>query len=139
MKSRLYSFCFVSRIDGALDPWISGMFGLLDELYPTDISASISNRDIQIEDSLPPPRIKDITDVSRADKPRRKTSYDTSSVEIATGSNYHSATVRRNDRITDPSWYQDVRHLEFDFRDDITCVTFISAHASSTLIGRSYF
>lgn len=32
---------------------------------------------------------------------------------------YHQATVMTNRRITSSDWYQDVRHLEFDFQDDI--------------------
>jgi len=32
---------------------------------------------------------------------------------------YHTATVKCNRRITADDWYQDVRHFEFDFVDDI--------------------
>jgi sulfite reductase alpha subunit-like flavoprotein len=32
---------------------------------------------------------------------------------------FYSATVKCNNRITAGDWYQDVRHFEFDFDDDI--------------------
>jgi sulfite reductase alpha subunit-like flavoprotein len=32
---------------------------------------------------------------------------------------YHTATVLCNRRITAGDWYQDVRHIEFSFQDDI--------------------
>lgn len=32
---------------------------------------------------------------------------------------YHQAWVKVNERITVQDWYQDVRHFEFDFQDDI--------------------
>ena len=32
---------------------------------------------------------------------------------------YHKGTIKANRRITAPDWYQDVRHLEFGFEDDI--------------------
>ena len=34
----------------------------------------------------------------------------------------HTATVARNTRITDPAWYQDVRHFDLDFDEDLECV-----------------
>jgi hypothetical protein len=38
---------------------------------------------------------------------------------LQTDNSYHTATVRCNRRITASDWYQDVRHFEFDFVDDI--------------------
>jgi hypothetical protein len=35
---------------------------------------------------------------------------------------FHTATVKSNGRITADGWYQDVRHLEFEFLDDIQYV-----------------
>jgi len=35
---------------------------------------------------------------------------------------YHKGTIKVNQRITAPDWYQDVRHLEFGFEDDIKLV-----------------
>jgi sulfite reductase alpha subunit-like flavoprotein len=37
---------------------------------------------------------------------------------------YHMAKVRCNRRITSPDWYQDVRHMEFSFEDDIRYAPF---------------
>ena len=34
---------------------------------------------------------------------------------------YHTAKLRCNRRITSPDWYQDVRHIEFSFEDEIRC------------------
>lgn len=35
---------------------------------------------------------------------------------------YHTATLVGNERITADDWTQDVRHFEFKFDDDISCV-----------------
>jgi hypothetical protein len=32
---------------------------------------------------------------------------------------YHDAVLIRNDRVTAPEWYQDVRNLTFFFKDDL--------------------
>lgn len=36
---------------------------------------------------------------------------------------YHNATLKSNTRITASDWFQDVRHLEFTFDEDIQCVS----------------
>ena len=36
--------------------------------------------------------------------------------------NFYSATVKGNTRITVEGWYQDVRHLEFEFSNNLRCV-----------------
>lgn len=38
---------------------------------------------------------------------------------------YHAAKLRCNRRITSPDWYQDVRHIEFSFEEDIRCGSFV--------------
>lgn len=35
---------------------------------------------------------------------------------------YHKSTVKCNERTTADGWYQDVRHLEFTFEDDLESV-----------------
>ena len=35
---------------------------------------------------------------------------------------YYTATISTNSRITAPDWYQDVRHFELTFDEDIECV-----------------
>jgi hypothetical protein len=45
---------------------------------------------------------------------------------------YILTTLTRNDRITSKDWYQDVRHLEFDFDHDIMHV-FLSSHCLCVL------
>ena len=63
-------------------------------------------------DNCPPPRIllknmaQSISDSSYSD-----------SEKMETGS--HKAIVKMNDRITAQDWFQDVRHIELDFEDDI--------------------
>jgi hypothetical protein len=32
---------------------------------------------------------------------------------------YHDAILTRNERITAPGWYQDVRNVTFSFKDDL--------------------
>lgn len=59
---------------------------------------------------LPPPRVtmklKDGTDFSIPDP-------------LSLDKQYHPTKLRCNRRITSPDWYQDVRHIELTFDDDI--------------------
>lgn len=38
---------------------------------------------------------------------------------LKTDLQYHKGTVKANERITAPDWYQDVRHFEIEFEDNI--------------------
>ncbi len=62
-------------------------------------------------DSLPPPRIS----ISDASAGAQLTWKD----PLVVDREYHLATVTCNKRITAEDWYQDVRHFEFAFDDDI--------------------
>jgi hypothetical protein len=52
--------------------------------------------------------------------------------------NFHAATVKSNTRITADGWYQDVRHFEFEFGDDIQYVDPPLANLSDLLRDNSY-
>ena len=95
------------RIDGALNPWIDQLHSALLEMYPLldgVVPATPSD--------LPPPRVtmtlKDDTDSSIPDP-------------LSLDKQHHMAKLRYNRRITSPDWYQDVRHLELSFDDEIRC------------------
>ena len=63
-------------------------------------------------DKCPPPRVllkdmaQSIWDSSYSDSEKMETSS-------------HRTVVKVNDRITAQDWFQDVRHIELDFKDDI--------------------
>ncbi|KAI3614119.1 nadph dependent diflavin oxidoreductase 1 [Moniliophthora roreri] len=91
--------------DGALEPWIDTLLeALLRELpLPSEL-------ELMPIDHVPPSRVILI------DTPNAKVTLD----PLDTDENYHAATVKCNKRITAQDWFQDVRHLEFQFEDDIT-------------------
>ena len=66
-------------------------------------------------EAIPPPRIsivnKDTPPLQRAVPEKFEPSPD-----------YHPATLRRIERITSVDWSQDVRHIEFEFDEDIEFV-----------------
>ena len=76
------------------------MFPLPPELGPISV------------DKCPPPRVllrdvaQSIRDSSHSDSEKTETTS-------------HKAVVKVNDRITAQDWFQDVRHIELDFEDDI--------------------
>ncbi|KAF9649133.1 riboflavin synthase domain-like protein [Thelephora ganbajun] len=93
-------------IDGALDPWIDQLSSTLLEMCPLPdgvIPAMAAD--------LPPPRVimklKDGVNSSTPDP-------------LSLDKQYHTAELRCNRRITSPDWYQDVRHIELLFDDDIS-------------------
>jgi hypothetical protein len=92
--------------DGALDPWIDQLLETLTKMYPLPLGV-----DIVPKDQLPPARVSMV----HASASVLKNSVDPLEADAA----YHSATVKCNERITAKDWYQDVRHLEFNFEDDI--------------------
>lgn len=85
------------------------LFSVLEALLPGPVDGIIGD-----PDALPPPRI------SMSGFSGRKSNF--AGDPLADFSDYHLATVRRNDRITAADWFQDVRHIEFEFEDDITYV-----------------
>ncbi|KAI0682536.1 riboflavin synthase domain-like protein [Cytidiella melzeri] len=94
-------------IDGALDPWLVKLSQELLSAFPLPPGLEV------LPEGIPPPRVH-ITEDHEAGVPLSNSS------ETSTSSEYLIATVVCNDRITAKDWYQDVRHLEFEFDHDIT-------------------
>ncbi|EFI26889.1 NADPH-ferrihemoprotein reductase [Coprinopsis cinerea okayama7 len=90
-------------IDGALFPWVEKLLGTLLQLAPLPSPIELSDTS-----ELPPPRValESAQDVTSTDPVREDTRY-------------NDAVVKTNTRITAEDWYQDVRHIEFEFEDDI--------------------
>lgn len=91
-----------SRIDGALEPWLDTLSNTILRLYalPDPTPAASTSK-------LPPPRVV----LKRHDGDMNSTpSPPQASL---------SATVKRNERITEKDWYQDVRHIEFQLGQDV--------------------
>ncbi|KAH9477144.1 NADPH-dependent diflavin oxidoreductase 1 [Psilocybe cubensis] len=93
-------------IDGALQPWTEGLIKRLLELVPLPPGLTI-----QPVQAVPLPRVKV--------KETSQTALEHSADPLKSDLQYHKAIVKKNERITDPEWYQDVRHFELDFRDNI--------------------
>ncbi|KAF8637155.1 hypothetical protein AX17_003059 [Amanita inopinata Kibby_2008] len=97
-------------IDGALIPWIDR---LLDALLP--YSPLSSRTTVPPPPAVPPPRVT-LRLAEHADQPKdRKPFADWSS----SNQSYYHAKVKSNKRITASDWYQDVRHLQLDFDENI--------------------
>lgn len=79
---------------------------MLLELYPLPAGVEVSTRD-----SLPPPRVS----IEEASPGALLETVDS----LETDPSYYSVTLSCNTRITAEDWYQDVRHLEFDFEEDV--------------------
>jgi len=86
-----------------LQPWAEGLLKILLELFPLP-----PKFDIIPVDKVPPSRVslKDMAQSASSDPKKTETTS-------------HKAVVKVNDRITAQGWFQDVRHIEFDFEDDI--------------------
>ncbi|THU80848.1 riboflavin synthase domain-like protein [Dendrothele bispora CBS 962.96] len=91
-------------LDGALEPWMTGLANTLVELLPLP-----EGLEILPPDHIFPARV--------AFKETKKP--DSFEDPINTDPSYYDTIVKNNLRITTQDWYQDVRHLEFDFKDDI--------------------
>ncbi|KAF6749571.1 hypothetical protein DFP72DRAFT_539431 [Ephemerocybe angulata] len=89
-------------IDGALIPWTEKLLATLCQLAPSTT---------------------ELEDATNATPPSRVILEQASQLDpvdpIVKDTRYHKASVKVNERITSPDWYQDVRHLEFEFQDDI--------------------
>ncbi|KAJ8593621.1 hypothetical protein M405DRAFT_858799 [Rhizopogon salebrosus TDB-379] len=93
-------------IDGALDPWVEHLLDVLLQHYPLPLA--------QEEDTIPadrlPPRVS-IGDVTS------DATMDPDSLDA--DEKYHTALVKCNKQTTTEDWFQDVRHFEFSFEEDI--------------------
>ncbi|KAG7087387.1 hypothetical protein E1B28_013358 [Marasmius oreades] len=91
-------------IDGALDLWIESLLEAILQLLPLP-----PGLELLPTDTVPPARVS------------FSVASDNAPVEdpLDRAEGYHFATLRCNDRITSHDWFQDVRHLEFTFEDDI--------------------
>lgn len=96
-----------TRIDGALEPWTTKLSETLLHIFPSHSSSD----SFGVVEGPPPPRVT-IVDTKRSE-PNVPTNV------LLQDGRYHLATLTRNDRLTADDWYQDVRHIEFDFDDDI--------------------
>ncbi|KIL59244.1 hypothetical protein M378DRAFT_188018 [Amanita muscaria Koide BX008] len=92
-------------IDGGLLPWIDTLLEALLRHSPLPLGKA----EVPLP-SIPPPRVKLVP---------AEGANDDHAEPLRHLDNYHSATVRHNERITARDWYQDVRHLELDFDDAI--------------------
>ena len=91
------------RIEGALDPWMTQLSAQLLAAFPL-----LPGLDV-LPDTIPAPR------VSVVDGPNLAS---LSIAETDEADEYLSATLTKNERITAKDWFQDVRHLDFDFDED---------------------
>lgn len=90
-----------------LDPWISQLSTQLLEVFPLPLGVEL------LPETIPAPR------VSIVDSP------DLSSLSLSgtkADDGYRTVTLTKNERITAEDWYQDVRHFDFDFDEDIQYV-----------------
>ena len=92
-------------LDGAFEPWLLTLSEKLLELYPLPPGIDI------LPDGIPQPR------VSISDGPALETGH-----SVGVPDDYHLATVSANRRVTAEDWYQDVRHFEFEFDEDLQYV-----------------
>ncbi|KAI0338669.1 riboflavin synthase domain-like protein [Trametopsis cervina] len=92
-------------IDGALDPWIEKLSTQLLVTFPLPPGVAV------LPDGKPLPRVHVVE------------GYDPSiavgRLSISGKQDYLTATIARNDRITAQDWYQDVRHFDLDFDEDL--------------------
>ncbi|KAJ7220021.1 hypothetical protein GGX14DRAFT_432806 [Mycena pura] len=87
-------------VDEALESWLDKIMQVLVQAYPLP-----PDLEIIPAAAVPPARASMVQD-TELDPP------------TPTGG-FHLTTLRCNTRITAEDWYQDVRHLEFDFDEDI--------------------
>ncbi len=99
--------------EGALDPWIESLLGVLQQLL-----------------ELPGPAAP-MTDVPPARVAMTPTDAKASEDPLGDDPVYHRATLKTNLRVTASDWFQDVRHFEFTFDEDVQCVRIRRAHSMS--------
>ncbi|KAJ2934640.1 hypothetical protein H1R20_g2466, partial [Candolleomyces eurysporus] len=92
-------------IEGTLEPWTAQFLKVLSQLAQQPEGYEVASS------ATPPPRVvlpaASSTDLKNAKDPMNN------------DPRYHRAKVSVNKRMTAQDWYQDVRHLEFDFEDDV--------------------
>ena len=98
--------CALSSIDGALDEWIPKL------LQALKTNGFCTSTPVETEAPLPLPRITIST-------PESSSSRGTALDDFIPSAGFFAGTIRCNKRITASDWYQDVRHIEFEFEDDI--------------------
>ncbi|TCD66631.1 NAPDH-dependent diflavin reductase [Steccherinum ochraceum] len=98
-------------IDGAFEPWKVKLSEALLQIFPLppDVEPTIS------DEALPPPRVT----IVQGEKVSSGDSSNSAVDLLLEDKRYHNATLARFDRITASDWYQDVRHIEFDFGQDV--------------------
>ena len=94
------------RIDGALQPWTDGVVDTLLEMFPLPAGVEMIPATV-----MPPPRVS-LKLVPQAN-------VDDTQDPLKIDLQYHKGTVKKNQRITAGDWYQDVRHLEIEFGDNV--------------------
>jgi hypothetical protein len=100
-----------------LDPWIEKLLDVLLQLHPLP-----DGLEVIPADALPAPRVS-ILDAPPSHAPE---SADSESPPLE-ATVYHTARLKSSTRITPSDWFQDVRHLEFEFDDDIRSEAFFLA------------
>ncbi|KAJ7242750.1 riboflavin synthase domain-like protein [Mycena haematopus] len=90
-------------IDGALESWTDKIMQVLLLTYPLP-----DNLEIIPASAVPAARASIVVDTSNA-----------TPSPLPMNAGFHLATVKCNNRITAEDWYQDVRHFEFNFEQDI--------------------
>ena len=101
---------FILRIDGALDEWMPKLFEALES---NGLGTGVV--DAASTEAIPPPRISIVN--KNTPKLRRAVPE-----KFEPSPDYHPATLRRIERITSVDWSQDVRHIEFEFDENIEFV-----------------
>ncbi|KAF4588599.1 NAPDH-dependent diflavin reductase [Pleurotus pulmonarius] len=96
-------------VDGALDLWCEKLTRSLLEIYPLQPGVQPLS-----PNAKPNPRASFVASSSQSLD--RSSTVSWHSDQKTT---YHQATVSKNQRITSQDWYQDVRHFELDFEDDL--------------------
>ncbi|KAJ3811563.1 riboflavin synthase domain-like protein [Lentinula aff. lateritia] len=92
-------------IDGALEPWLGTLSKSLLELMPLP-----HGLDILLSNQTPPARVLLVNCSNPQVAMNDPLDHD---------HDYGLATVKCNTRLTAQDWYQDVRHIEFDFSDNV--------------------
>ena len=88
-----------------MNPWLDQLSSALLEMYPLPDGVIPA-----MGPGLPPPRVT-VTLEDRADHSIPD--------PLSLDKQYHQAKIQCNRRITSPDWYQDVRHIELSFDDEI--------------------
>ncbi len=97
---------------------MEGLLDVLAQLFP--LAEGTSKLPL---DTVPPPRMA-----------MTKSSEEESMDPLVQDAVYHLATLKCNKRITADDWYQDVRHFQFSFEEDIQYVLLTLSYAKSHII-----